>query len=75
MAIKIINTGNTGYRGTVRTGIYEILTDAESDITSLGETIVQDGCTYLPSPGSIAYTADLSVAYQLSPSGVWTKTV
>lgn len=73
--IKIINTGAAGNINNVRTGIFEILADAESDITALGETIVQDGCTYMPSPGSIAYTADLSVAYQLSPSGVWTKTV
>lgn len=53
----------------------EIIADAESDIASLDE-IVDDGDTkVIPTPGSMAYTADLSVIYQLSPSGVWTKVV
>lgn len=53
----------------------EIIADAESDITAL-EEIVDDGDTkVIPLPGSMAYTADMSVVYQLSPSGVWTKVV
>lgn len=53
----------------------EIIADAESDISSL-EEIVDDGdVKVIPTPGSMAYTADMSVVYQLSPSGVWTKVV
>lgn len=51
----------------------EIIADAESDISTL-EEIVDDGTVkVIPLPGSMAYTADMSVVYQLSPSGVWTK--
>lgn len=53
----------------------EIIADAESDISSL-EEIVDDGdVKVIPTPGSMAYTADMSAVYQLSPSGVWTKVV
>lgn len=52
----------------------EILADAEADIKALGSTIEDKyGVTVVPFPGSMAYTADMSVVYQLSPSGVWTK--
>ena len=51
----------------------EIIADAESDISNL-EEIVDDGdVKVIPLPGSMAYTADMSAVYQLSPSGVWTK--
>lgn len=53
----------------------EIIADAENDISSL-EEIVDDGdVKVIPTPGSMAYTADMSAVYQLSPSGVWTKVV
>lgn len=53
----------------------EIIADAESDISNL-EEIVDDGdVKVIPTPGSMAYTADMSAVYQLSPSGVWTKVV
>lgn len=53
----------------------EIIADAESDISSL-EEIVDDGhVKVIPTPGSMAYTADMSAVYQFSPSGVWTKVV
>ena len=53
----------------------EIIADAESDISAL-EEIVDDGdVKVIPLPGSMAYTADMSVVYQLSPSNVWTKVV
>ena len=71
MAIKIIAPTNA-YFGK---GVMEVLADAESDITALGATVSDGTMTLTALPGSIAYTADLSVAYQLSPSGVWTKTV
>jgi len=50
-----------------------ILADAESDITGMGEVVSDGKKTVKPAPGSFAYTADLSVGYMLSPSGVWTK--
>lgn len=75
MAIKIMNPGKSIFDASCCAKVYEILADTESDITALGETVEQDGCTYCFAVGSIAYTADLSVSYQLSPSGVWTKTV
>ena len=71
MAIKIMHPANDIYKHA----ILEILADAEADITALGETVTDGSLTLTALPGSGAYTADLSVAYQLSPSGVWTKTV
>lgn len=54
----------------------EILADTEADITALTEIVTdQYGNTAIPFPGSMAYTADMSVVYQLSPSGTWTKVV
>ena len=53
--------------------LVNILADAESDITNLGNEVCNGKTTVIPLPGSLAYTADLSVGYMLSPSGVWTK--
>ena len=51
----------------------EIIADTEAEITALGETVTAGDLSVIPTAGSVAYTADLSVAYMLSPSGVWTK--
>lgn len=77
--IKIKSASGNGIVGAVGNSVFmqevEILADAESDITAL-EEIVDDGSVkVIPTPGSMAYTADMSVVYQLSPSGVWTKVV
>lgn len=77
MAIKIKSPTGAGLVGASGNSIFrqevEIVADAESDITALGE-IVDDGYfTVIPTPGSIAYTADVKAVYMLSPSGVWTK--
>lgn len=79
MAIKIKSPTGAGLVGAVGNSVFrqevEIIADAESDISSL-EEIVDDGdVKVIPTPGSMAYTADMSVVYQLSPSGVWTKVV
>ena len=76
MAIKITSDkgiisaiGGTAFRQTV-----EIIADTEAEITALGETVT-DMYQYevIPAVGSVAYTADLSAGYMLSPSGVWKK--
>lgn len=76
---KIKSASGNGIVGAVGNSVFmqevEILADAENDITAL-EEIVDDGSVkVIPTPGSMAYTADMSVVYQLSPSGVWTKVV
>lgn len=54
----------------------DIIADSEGDITALGNVVVDKyGASVVPFPGSMAYTADMSVVYQLSPSGTWTKVV
>ena len=53
--------------------LVNILADAEADITALGAEVCNGKTTVKPLPGSVAYTADMSAIYQLSPSGVWTK--
>jgi hypothetical protein len=53
--------------------LVNILADSEGDITALGAEVCNGTTTVKPLPGSLAYTADLSVGYMLSPSGVWTK--
>lgn len=74
MAIKIFAQEGTLENSTKpHYDLVNILADAESDITSLGKEVCNGVTTVLPLPGSLAYTADLSVAYMLSPSGVWTK--
>lgn len=77
MAIKIKSPTGAGLVGASGNSIFrqevEIVADAESDITAL-EEIVDDGdFAVIPTPGSIAYTADAKAVYMLSPSGVWTK--
>lgn len=75
--IKIKSPSGSGLVGPSGNSVFrqevEIIADAESDITAL-EEIVDDGdITVIPTPGSIAYTADAKALYMLSPSGVWTK--
>lgn len=78
MAIKIESMTGTGLIGntTIHQKV-EITADTEGEITGLpayGEQVTDvDGMTVIPAKGSLAYTADLSVGYMLSPSGVWTK--
>ena len=73
MAIKIKNPENSVYTPLGRIGVCEILTDTEAEILSLTD-VVDDGTnTVRLAPGSVAYTADMSAVYQLSPSEVWTK--
>ena len=72
MALKIIKPDYASGASVVYCEC-EILADAESDITALGETVTDGRIACRPAPGSVAYTADMSAVYQLSPSGVWTK--
>lgn len=51
----------------------EIVADTEAEITALGETVTAGDLSVIPTAGSVAYTADMSAIYMLSPSGVWTK--
>lgn len=78
MAIKIDSMTGSGLIGN--SNIHqkvEITADTEAEITGLpayGEEVTDvTGLTVIPARGSLAYTADLSVGYMLSPSGVWTK--
>lgn len=77
--IKIKSASGNGIVGAVGNSVFmqevEILADAESDITALEEIVDDGNVKVIPTPGSMAYTADMSVVYQLSPSGVWTKVV
>ena len=78
MAIKIENMTGTGLIGntTIHQKV-EITADTEGEITALpayGQPVTDvDGMAGIPAKGSLAYTADLSVGYLLSPSGTWTK--
>lgn len=87
MAIKIYGQGGTGASYQVG-GVpffqqVDILCDSEADITAFGSGkghVIAEGddaraLRVKPTPGSTAYTADMSVLYQLSPSYVWTKVV
>lgn len=72
MAIKIIDPKDPELLRSYKC-VCEILSDSEAEIVSLGE-IVNDGeFELIPEAGSIAYTANLSAIYQMSPSGEWTK--
>ena len=78
MAIKIESMTGAGLIGnsTIHQKV-EITADTEADITGLpvyGQPVTDVAdMTVIPARGSLAYTADLSVGYMLSPSGVWTK--
>ena len=78
MAIKIESMTGAGLIGntTIHQKV-EITADTEGEITALpayGQPVTDvDGMAVIPAKGSLAYTADLSVGYMLSPSGVWTK--
>lgn len=72
--VKIVKPKNK----SGKTPVYcecEILADKESEIQALEEVVHDGRLAVIPTPGSMAYTADMSVVYQLSPSGVWTKVV
>lgn len=78
MAIKIESMTGTGLIGNSKIHQkVEITADTDAEITALpayGQPVTDvDGMTVVPVKGSLAYTADLSVGYMLSPSGVWTK--
>ena len=77
MAIKIKSPTGAGLVGASGHSVFrqdvEIVADAESDITALGEIVDDGDFTVIPTPGSIAYTADAKAVYMLSPSGAWTK--
>ena len=51
----------------------EIVADTEAEITALGETVTAGDLSVIPTAGSVAYTADMSAIYMLSPSSMWTK--
>ena len=53
--------------------LLDILADIEAEITALGTEICAGTCKVKAKPGSMAYTADMSAVYQMSPSGKWTK--
>lgn len=53
--------------------VCEILSDSEAEIIALGEEVSDGEFKLIPEPGSIAYAANLSAIYQMSPSGKWTK--
>ena len=78
MAIKIKSASGKGITGGMgplppaRQEV-EIIADTEAEITALGNVVDDGSVKVIPTAGSVAYTADLSVSYMLSPSGVWTK--
>lgn len=77
MAIKIKSATGIGLVGSMGGRPWEqeveIIADTEAEITALGDVIEQGDLKVKASAGSLAYTADLSAGYMLSPSGVWTK--
>ena len=48
----------------------EIVADTEAEITALGETVTAGDLSVIPTAGSVAYTADMSAIYMLSPSSM-----
>lgn len=72
MALKIITPYLRYGKGTVYERV-EIIADTEDEIKAIGPTITEYETAVQPLPGSIAYTADMSAVYLLSPSGAWTK--
>ena len=72
MALKIIDPKHKNGKKTIY-GVCEILVDSESEIKAFGEIVTDDRMSVEPAPGSVAYTADMSAVYILSPSGVWMK--
>lgn len=70
MAVRIVKRTYTSFACGE---IVDIIADTEADISALGK-IVKDGYDEVDvGPGSVAYTADMSVIYQMSPSGTWAK--
>lgn len=85
MAIKIYSANGKGVSypagGKAFFQQVDVLCDSEADIAAFGsgkgheiaEGSGKNDLRVKPTPGSTAYTADMSVMYQLSPSYVWTK--
>lgn len=53
--------------------VLDILADTEEDITALGDVVADGFDNVKAGPGSFAYTADMGIVYQLSPSREWKK--
>ena len=79
MAIKIKSSNGAGLIPASGNSVYrqeiEILADTEDDIKALDDVVDDGENSVIPTPGSVAYTADFGVVYQLSPSNTWTKVV
>lgn len=79
MAIKIKSAGVAGIIPPSGNSVYrqevEILADTEDEIKALDDVVDDGDNTVIATPGSMAYTADFGVVYQLSPSNKWTKVV
>lgn len=77
MAIKIKSAGVAGIIPPSGNSVFrqevEILADTENEIKALDDVVDDGDTSVIPTPGSLAYTADFGAVYQLSPSGVWTK--
>lgn len=77
MAIKIKSAGVAGIIPPSGNSVYrqevEILTDTEAEIKALDDVVDDGDNAVIPTPGSMAYTVDMAVVYQLSPSNKWTK--
>ena len=72
MAIRIINRTHTALPCGEAV---EIITDTEDEITALGNEVADAYQTVKAAAGSLAYVADMSAVYRMSPAGVWIKEV
>lgn len=70
--IKIINPKDPEFLKSYKC-VCEILSDSEAEIISLGQVVNDGELELMPEAGSIAYTANLSAIYQMSPGGKWMK--
>ncbi len=71
MAIKANVSQGSSMDGTPK---YEFIMDSVADVANLPTQSDAKGICKCAT-GSVAYPADLSVIYILSPSGVWTANV
>ena len=53
--------------------LVDIIADTVADISALTDTVTDGSLKIKAEPGSMAWTADMSAVYQLSPSKKWTK--
>lgn len=74
MAVKIIDPKTKNDKYTTYCAC-EILVDTEEEIAAFNKVVTDGRVKVIPTPGSMAYTADMSAVYQLSPSYIWTKVV